>query len=146
MFCIKLNVIDLGALLERLRNMFDDSNIIGIRVLLNGERVDVADIGFICDGDELLLVRESDLLMEASGTTNTDVLELNDATSLASDLEFLGIERNFDQSTNLTNNESPVVATEVIPSQISNGDWITLNVGGTKFVTCRSTIEMKVVL
>ena len=126
--------------------MFDDSNIIGIRVLLNGERVDVADLGFICDGDELLVVRESDILMEASGTTNTDALELNDTTSLASDLELLGIEKNFDRSTNLTSAQSPVLATEVIPSQILNCDWITLNVGGTKFVTCRSTIEMKVIL
>ena len=126
--------------------MFDDSNIIGIRVLLNGERVDVADLGFICDGDELLLVRESDILMEASGTTNTDAVELNDTTSLASDLELLGIEKHFDGTTNFTNGQSPVVTTDVIPSQIPNCDWITLNVGGTKFVTCRSTIEMKVIL
>ena len=137
--------LDLGALLERLRAMFEDPNIVGIRVLLNGERVDVADLGFICDGDELLLVRDSDLLMEASGTTNTDALELNDTNSLASDLELLGVEKNFHENLNSTKNQSPLAATEIVPAQIPNSDWITLNVGGTKFVTCRSTIEMKVI-
>ena len=137
--------LDLNALLERLRSMFEDQNIVGIRVLLNGERVDVADPGFICDGDELLLVREADLLMEASGTTNTDALELNDTNSLASDLELLGVDKTFHESLNSKINQSPLAATEIVPDQIPNCDWITLNVGGTKFVTCRSTIEMKVI-
>ena len=126
--------------------MFDDPHIVGIRVLLNGEKVEVADLGFICDGDELLLVKESDLLMEASGTTNTDALEANDTTSLASDLEMLGIEKAFHlSSSSSTKNPSPLAATEVFQTPPSDRDWITLNIGGTKFVTCRSTIEMKVI-
>ena len=116
--------------------MFDDSTIVGIRVLLNGERVDVADLGFICDGDELLLVRESDLLMEASITSNNDELQLNETSSLTSDVERLGIESNGASSPNTTNN--------LEASQFKGTDWVTLNVGGTKFVTCRSTIETKV--
>ena len=125
--------------------MFDDPNIVAIRVLLNGEKVEVADLGFICDGDELLLVKDSDLLMEASGTTNTDALEANDTNSLASDLEMLGIEKPFHESTNSsTKNQSPMAANEVFQTSRSDCDWITLNIGGTKFVTCRSTIEMKV--
>ena len=137
--------LDLNNLLGRLRQVFDDPNIVGVRVLLNGEKIEVADLGFICDGDELLLVTDSDLLMEASGTTNTDALEPNDSTSLASDLEMLGIEKPFHQSSNSsTKNQSPVAATEVFQTPMSDIDWITLNIGGTRFVTCRSTIEMKV--
>ena len=137
--------LDLNSLLDRLRQMFDDPHIVAIRVLLNGEKVEVADLGFICDGDELLLVRDSDLLMEASGTTNTDALEANDTNSLASDLEMLGIEKPFHESTNSsTKNQSPMAASEVFQTPLSDCDWITLNIGGTKFVTCRSTIEMKV--
>ena len=126
--------------------MFDDSNIVGIRVMLNGERVDVADIGFICDGDELLLVRESDLLMEASGTSNDDDddLERNETNSLSSDLEQLGIENNEISSPNITHKDPSMSAVEVVPLRSLGYDWVILNVGGTKFVTCRSTIEMKV--
>ena len=111
--------------------MFNDTDIVGIRVLVNGERVDVADLGFICDGDELLLVRESDILLESSGTANNAELGVDDVNSIPPEcLEPLEV-----------SNESVI---EGISSQTLPSDWITLNVGGTRFVTCRSTIEMKV--
>ena len=125
--------------------MFEDPNIVGVRVLIKGERVDVADLGFICDGDELLVVKESDLLMEASReSSNTDNLELDDVNSLASDLENLATENAFPLSSALTKNQLCLADSKIDQPQLSISDWLTLNVGGTKFVTCRSTIEMKV--
>ena len=125
--------------------MFNDIDIVGIRVLVNGERVDVADLGFICDGDELLLVRESDILLESSGTTNNDELGISDVNSVPSGcLEPLEIGHE-DVSSPVSSHKRTITPVfEAIPSQISSSEWITLNVGGTRFVTCRSTIEMKV--
>ena len=125
--------------------MFDDPQIVGVRVMLNGERVDVADLGFICDGDELIIVRESELAMEASGSTNTQEVDDNGTRSVVSNLEESESEDTFDPGPRASNNppsllnESDIAAICPLVS-----DWITLNVGGTKFMTCRSTIEMKV--
>ena len=125
--------------------MFDDPQIVGVRVLLNGERVDVADLGFICDGDELIIVRESELVMEASGSTNTQEVDDNETRSVVSNLEESESEDTFDPGTRASNNHSELLAeTDITPILPLVSDWITLNVGGTKFMTCRSTIEMKV--
>ena len=125
--------------------MFDDPQIVGVRVMLNGERVDVADLGFICDGDELIIVRESELVMEASGSTNTQEVDDNETRSVVSNLEESESEDTFDPGTRALNNHSELLAeTDITPILPLVSDWITLNVGGTKFMTCRSTIEMKV--
>ena len=138
-----MNFLDISNLLERLRNMFDDPQIVGVRVILNGEQVDVADLGFICDGDELIIVRESELAMEASGSTNTQEVDDNETRSVVSNLEESESEDTFDPRA--SNNHSSLLAeTDITPILPLVSDWITLNVGGTKFMTCRSTIEMKV--
>ena len=125
--------------------MFDDPQIVGVRVMLNGERVDVADLGFICDGDELIIVRESELVMEASGSTNTQEVDDNETRSVVSNLEESESEDTFDPGTRASNHHSSLLAeTDITPILPLVSDWITLNVGGTKFMTCRSTIEMKV--
>ena len=125
--------------------MFDDPQIVGVRVMLNGERVDVADLGFICDGDELIIVRESELAMEASGSTNTQEVDGNETNSVDSNLEESESEDTFDPCPRASNNHSSLLAeTNITPILPLVSDWITLNVGGTKFMTCRSTIEMKV--
>ena len=125
--------------------MFDDPQIVGVRVMLNGERVDVADLGFICDGDELIIVRESQLALEASGSTNTQEVDGNETNSVDSNLEESESEDTFDPGPRASNNHSSLLAeTDITPILPLVSDWITLNVGGTKFMTCRSTIEMKV--
>ena len=125
--------------------MFDDPQIVGVRVMLNGERVDVADLGFICDGDELIIVRESQLALEASGSTNTQEVDGNETNSVDSNLEESESEDTFDPCPRASNNHSSLLAeTDITPILPLVSDWITLNVGGTKFMTCRSTIEMKV--
>ena len=125
--------------------MFDDPQIVGVRVMLNGERVDVADLGFICDGDELIIVRESELVMEASGSTNTQEVDDSETRSVVSNLEESESEDTFEPGTRASNHHSSLLAeTDITPILPLVSDWITLNVGGTKFMTCRSTIEMKV--
>ena len=139
--------------------MFNDPTIMGIRVIVNGERVEGADLDFICDGDELLVVREADILLEAStSTTANDDASFEQMSS--TDLErHFGIEENrivassspiaprrHTAASPRQNMDSPTTETSHQNSQPRSADeWITLNVGGTKFLTCRSTIEMKVI-
>jgi len=94
----------LGSLLSGLRILFNDDCIIG--VMCDKRQVEVADLDWIQDEDDLSIITSRD----------------HDVTP-----------------TQLSVNASA----ESVSAAVEDTDWVTLNVGGTHFSTCKSTLLIK---